>query len=150
MKKLNDGENMMSGEKVGEELVKLLEAKNNLLSRYLRVSGDYEKELAAEKYERIELFTLTRDRILQKIDLIDQQINFLAENNGGQEIPSLLKEAARSLVSDKEGMTNQILQQDMRLITLVEDLKSKVIREINASNQDRQSIRSYKLKQAGD
>ena len=98
-------------------------------------------EFADGNFDSLEHFYDSREKILETIRFIDTQLD-QADSAlvPSDEQKSLMKES----MSIKEEYVNRILNQDLQILSFIEQAKSNIIRELQEIRRVKKAVGSYK------
>ena len=128
-----------------QTIIELLNEKNFCLEKFIRVN---EKELTHFRegnFDGLEDFYAQREGLLEIIKRIDFLID---EKNQGPIDVSQINDEFKKLVLEaqrcKNDLVSQILQQDLEILSALENAKSDIIRELSSVRSNKKAISSYK------
>ena len=128
-----------------QTIIELLNEKNFCLEKFIRVN---EKELTHFRegnFDGLEDFYAQREGLLEIIKRIDFLID---EKNQDPIDVSQINDEFKKLVLEaqrcKNDLVSQILQQDLEILSALENAKSDIIRELSSVRSNKKAISSYK------
>ena len=127
------------------EIVELLEDKNHCLERFYRLNETELLNFVEGKFEGLERFYTARESLLEMVQKIDFQIeksNDLAFVE--DPITDLEKKQVIESITYKNDLVNQILAQDLQILSVIEQTKSNIIKELATLGSAKKAIKSYK------
>lgn len=136
------------------DVLSLLRSKNRCLEKFLQASSEF-LTLARSSGTLPELpsFEARRDAILKAIDLYDRKVNEAVAGLPRGPRPKELVAAVEISLKEKDTLVHRILAVDEQILQLVEEEKTKVLKEM-ASNQKRaaltQKFKSSWIPEAGE
>jgi hypothetical protein len=127
-------------------IVMLLNEKNHYLEKFYALNETELKAFIQGRFETLESFYLTREKILEVIRYIDDQINelrLMSETTMATLEPSL-KQAMRAALGIKDQYVSKIMEQDLSVISCIESAKSEIIRELQGIRKNKKAVAGYK------
>ena len=126
----------------------LLNQKNHYLEKFYALN---EKELAnflSGNFDNIETFYETREKILDVIKYIDDEIEKTQTDTVGTNPQSLmaLKRGIAESFKIKNLYVEKIVQQDVEILSCIESAKNSIIRELQQLNKGKKAVTGYKSK----
>lgn len=128
-----------------KRLLSLLEERNHYLEKFYSLNEKQLIELETSNYENIEKFYQNREGILEVITYIDKEI----EKFNGEEpfaLSTIEKSKIRESLSVKKEFIKRILDQDFKILALIENAKNEIIKELSEVKSGRKAISGYKSK----
>lgn len=126
-------------------IVELLEEKNLCLEKFYKLNEEELKNFEADAFDNLESFYASREGLLQIIKKIDEII----EKSNGSEIRTekTVEADRRAIIAElsyKNDLVNKILEQDLRILSVIEVAKSKIIRELRQVQSAHKVLGRYK------
>lgn len=125
-------------------IIKLLEEKNAHLEMFLSVSEKERKAFKARNFENLEFLYQIREDILDNVRTLDAKI----EGYSLETDKSLLTEADRSKIvaclAKREQLTHQILEQDLVILSCVDNEKSNMLKKMSSLRDGRRLVKAYR------
>ena len=128
-----------------ERIIELLERKNQYLEKFYVISEAELLNFQSGDFMNLESFYECRDKILniirhidEELDKVNQQFSDQSQVSGGQKV------RARRELSLKEGWVNRILELDLQIISCIEAAKSSIIKELQTVRKGRKAVSGYK------
>jgi hypothetical protein len=127
-------------------LIQLLKEKNHFLEKFYSVNESQITRLEAGLFDDIEKFYNRREDLLKIIKYIDAEIqkaHGLYKDTMGtfsDEEKSEIRQALRA----KEAYVQRILEQDLIVLGMIDEAKSKIIRELKDVSKARKALGGYK------
>lgn len=126
-------------------IVQLLNEKNEHLERFLNLNAEEIVNMHDGNFENLDTFYSSRDCILNMVSKVDKRIE---DVNRGLLTPDDLsadekKQVLRAL-DRKNDLVQQILAQDLQILSLIESEKSEIIRELKKTSTIKKVFSSYK------
>lgn len=128
-----------------EAIIHLLTEKNQNLEKFFRLNEAELENLSMGEFSHVELFYANREGILAIINKIDEMIE-RSSSVASPEVqidPVAKKEIMRAL-HYKNDLVNRILEQDLKILSVIEVAKSNIIKELSQVRATRKALGSYK------
>lgn len=126
-------------------VVELLTDKNTCLEKFFKLNEAELESLSAGNFEGLETFYQSRDGILEIIRKIDEMIERSHDEVGGvREDDLALRDGIIEALDYKQNLVTKILEQDLEILSLVENKKSNIIKELNQIKSTKKIMSSYK------
>jgi hypothetical protein len=127
-------------------LVQLMTEKNHFLEKFYTLNEQQILKLEDGHYEEIETFYNKREDLINIIKYIDSEINkaHLQHKDINGVFAETDKRALRECMRVKEMFVTKILDQDMQVLALIDDAKTKIIRELQDVRLAKKAMSSYK------
>ncbi|OFZ17858.1 MAG: hypothetical protein A2Z20_05770 [Bdellovibrionales bacterium RBG_16_40_8] len=127
------------------EITDLLQEKNYCLEKFYRLNECGLENLSEGNYDYLNSFYASRDGLLDIIKKIDEMIERSNEIPlDVQEIDAEVKKIILSALDYKTDLVNRILEQDLKIISVIEAAKSNIIKELSQVKVTRKALGSYK------
>lgn len=127
-------------------IVLLLNEKNHYLEKFYSLNETELKNFVYGRFETLETFYQTREKILEIIRYVDSQINALrieADENDDQLEPEI-KKLMRQALMIKDQYVGKIIEQDLSILSCIESAKSEIIRELQDLRRSKKAVAGYK------
>lgn len=127
------------------DILNLLKEKNQCLEKFYRLNEAELENFEAGVYEHLERFYSNREGLLQiikKIDEVIERANAAAEKE--QNVNDNMRRAMASELQYKNELVNRILDQDLRILSVIEVAKTKIIRELKQVRSATKVLGKYK------
>lgn len=126
--------------------IQLLNEKNHFLEKFYSLNEIQLGQLIEGRFENIENFYNQREDLLKIIKYIDAQIGRYQSDEVAMKIKVTEsdQENVRRALKVKEVFVNRIIEQDIQIISLIDKLKSDVIRELKNVRETKRAITGYK------
>lgn len=125
-------------------IIKLLEEKNAHLEMFLSVSEKERKAFKARNFENLEFLYQVREDILDNVRTLDAKI----EGYSLETDKSLLTEEDRGKIvaclAKREQLTHQILEQDLVILSCVDNEKSNMLKKMSNLRDGRRLVKAYR------
>ncbi len=126
-----------------QEVINLLNQKNQHLERFYRRNEDEILNFTDGNFENLERFYHSREVILDMIGCLDQMIEEAQGRVDAQLTADEKRQAIRAL-DKKNDLVTQILSQDLQILSLIESAKSNIIKELSQVKVAKKAVGSYK------
>lgn len=128
-------------------LVQFLNEKNHFLEKFYSVNEEQITLLENFQFDKIDQFYNQREDLLKIINYIDAEIyrahlQFKEMNMGFTEIE---KSQIRESMKIKEIYVKKILEQDLIVLSLIDEAKSQIIKELQEVKKARKAMAGYKM-----
>jgi hypothetical protein len=125
-----------------DRVIALLREKNSYLEKFYRVNEHELINLGEGCFDSVEEFYQARDKILDLIHVID---GLIEEENARMlgAVTALQKAEVESLLASKDELVQNILAQDLQVLTYIEKEKSNIIRDLRSTRQARRAVGAY-------
>lgn len=128
-------------------LVQLMTEKNHFLEKFYTLNEQQIQRLETGFYDEIESFYNKREDLINIIKYIDSEINkahSLHKDINGV-FTEMDKYALRDCLRAKEMFVKRILDQDMQVLALIDEAKTKIIRELQDVRLAKKAMAGYKI-----
>ncbi len=126
-------------------LISLLSQKNHYLEKFYSINEAELARFAVGDFDHVEIFYQNRERILEIVRYLDQEFETL--NKGLPESASLTVDERRDItqaLKEKDQFVEQILNQDLEILSYIEKAKSDIIRELQSLGHSKKAVSSYR------
>ncbi len=126
-------------------IISLLNQKNHYLEKFYSLNETELLNFAAGDFGRLEDFYQTREKILEMIKYLDQEL----DRTQGESLPPATNDHKRDIreaLAIKEEYVNRILSQDLEILSCIESAKSNIIRELQDIRRTKRAVNGYKSK----
>ena len=127
-----------------KKVLELLNEKNFYLERFLEESKKERGRFKARRFENLDSLYQKREQILAYIHSIDSRIGEICENNGEELLAQPNKKDVQELLSKIKTNVRSIMEEDIEIISYIENEKTKIIREISQTREGRRALNGYK------
>ncbi len=121
-----------------------LEEKNMYLEKFLGLNRDWLDKLSRGDYAELESFRENRENILNIMKHLDALVETHSRKEANGNIEDGVKKYINSLLNRKDALVKAILSQDLEIMELIENAKSRIIIELKNVQKGRKTIGSYK------
>ena len=126
-------------------IISLLQEKNHYLEKFYALNETEIVNFSLGKFENLENFYNTRERILEILKYIDGQIDLL--NTETEDLNQFSPENRRQVkeaMNIKDEYVGRIIEQDLEVLAFIEAAKSNIIRELQDVRRVRKAVGGYK------
>lgn len=125
-------------------IIQLLEQKNDLLRLFLEISECERKSFKARNFDNLEELYESREDLLANIQSIDKRIDLYSESESKASLMGEEKSKITGLLAQKQNLVNKILEQDLVILSCVENEKSSIIKKITSVQSGRRLVKAYR------
>jgi hypothetical protein len=125
-------------------IIELVNQKNHFLEKFYSLNENELINFAQGEFDNLESFYSSREKILEMIKYIDDQLNKTQINT--TETTSEDKLELKSALAIKDEYVSRILEQDLEILAHIESAKSEIIRELQDLKRNRKIVGSFKSK----
>lgn len=136
---------MLNQENNMDLIISLLEEKNHHLQMFLEVSINERKSFKARNFENLEELYSMRESLLEGIRSLDRRIHQYSANIETDSLSEEMKLKIKTLMSSKQNLVNQILSQDLVMLSCVENEKSNMIKKMTSVRDGRRLLKAYRF-----
>lgn len=135
---------MLKEENNMEMIIQLLEQKNDLLQAFLEISESERKSFKARNFDNLEDLYASREDLLASIQSVDRRIDLYSGEQNTSLVTPADKSQIKKLLDKKQILVNEILQQDLVILSCVENEKSSLIKKITSVSSGRRLMKAYR------
>lgn len=128
-----------------ELIISLIEEKNHHLQMFLEVSINERKSFKARNFENLEELYLMRETLLEGIRSLDRRIHQYSTDIEAAQISEESKLKLKTLMATKQNLVNEILSQDLVMLSCVENEKSSMIKKMTSVRDGRRLLKAYRF-----
>ena len=132
------------------KIIELLKEKNFYLEKFLDESRSERLSFKARHFENLENLYKMREQILANIQSIDQRINKLCAKDSAEADKPENKKIISTLLAQIKANVRFILEEDLTIISCIENEKTKIIKEISSSREGQRALKAYKSKSSAE
>ncbi len=125
-------------------LIQLLEQKNHYLEKYLTLNETQLSLLKQGEIDSLDEFYTQRDEMLNVISYIDTQVSECTKQNFDYQTND--RDNVKNLLHIKNQYIYQILDQDVQILSLIDQAKSLIIKELQDIKKGKIAIKGYHSK----
>lgn len=130
-----------------DRVVELLTEKNQCLERFSRLNESEIIRFSEGNFDSLEQFYQSRETILTMIQKIEKLV---IENQQLEEFPRIIpaehKKSLLKVLARKNDLVTEILSQDLQILSLIEQAKSNIIKELSQVKTARKAMKGYDSK----
>lgn len=127
-------------------IVQLMTEKNHFLEKFYTLNEQQIIKLESGHFDEIETFYNKREDMINILKYIDSEINkaHLQHKDINGVFADTDKRALRECMRVKEMFVGKILDQDMQVLALIDEAKTKIIRELQDVRLAKKAMAGYK------
>jgi hypothetical protein len=125
-------------------IIQLLEQKNDLLRLFLEISENERRSFKARNFENLELLYISREELLDNIQSLDQRLERYSALEEPRSLSGEEKNKIQKMLAQKQLLVNEILAQDLVILSCVESEKSGMIKKISSVRSGRRLMKAYR------
>lgn len=125
------------------QVLSLLEEKNKNLAKFYQMNEIEMTRIAEGNFDELESFYRNREGILDLIRTIDTLTEVASKETMVKDIDDNQRIQVMDLLDQKNELVTQILEQDLRILSLIEQAKSNIIKELGQVRLARKAISGY-------
>ncbi len=126
-------------------IIQLLDQKNHYLEKFYALGEETLSQLSEGQFNDVEGFYQNREKILEMIRYIDFEVNE-AQNAITEEVDTESRQEVKARLKVKEVYVSQILDQDLSIMSFIEQVKTEIIRELQQVKQAKRAVGGYKTR----
>lgn len=126
------------------KVLELLKEKNFYLERFLEESRKERVRFKARHFENLDSLYNKREQILMNIQSIDKRIGAICDDKGSEKLNAPKKDEVSQMLKKIKQNVRYIMEEDLQIISFIEDEKSKIIKEITKTKEGRKVLNGYK------
>lgn len=129
--------------------IQLLNEKNHFLEKFYSLNEKQLVQLSASQFDNVEYFYNQREDILNIIKYIDAELVRVHNDEVAMNVmvSSHDQVTVKECLRVKDIFVNRIVEQDIQIISLIERLKSNIIKELKTVRGARRAMAGYKSHQ---
>lgn len=128
-----------------DTIINLLKDKNYHLGKFLELNESELLNFTEGNFENLEVFYQSRGTILDLVGCIDRLIEAAANTQeAGAVVSDQNKKEMVLAMNAKNDMVQRILAQDLQILSVIEQAKSQIIRELRTVQAGKKAIGHYK------
>lgn len=126
-----------------DEIIHLLSERNRYLSQFSVINKMQIGRLKNGNFEQLSEFYMTREHILAVIEKIELLLNQKLEASEG-DISDENRSSVEALLEAKDNIIKDILDQDLEILSTIEQEKTSIISELKTLGKGKKTISAYK------
>lgn len=128
-----------------DTIINLLKDKNYHLQKFHQLNESELINFAENSFDNLEVFYQSRETILDLIRCIDRLIEAASQAHGtDMNITDQQKKEVLSAMSAKNDLVTRILAQDLQILSVIEQAKSDIIKELRQVQGANKAVGAYK------
>lgn len=127
-----------------DAIINLLKDKNYHLQKFLQLNETGLLNFTEGNFENLETFYQSRETILDLIRCIDRLVEASASETSHGEVPANYKKEVLEYINTKNDLVTRILAQDLQILSVIEQAKSDIIKELRQVQSAKKAVGSYK------
>lgn len=125
-----------------EELIELFKEKNHFLKKFYLLNLKELENFSQNKFENLDFFYGQREKLIDIIGYIKAKIDKLADH---KELQTHSKNVTiRAIEENNSTITRDILDQDSEILSIVENAKNNIIKELQKIKVGKKIVSKYK------
>jgi effector-binding domain-containing protein len=125
-----------------EELIELFKEKNHFLKKFYLLNSKELENFNGGKFENLEYFYEQREKLIEIIDYIKTKIEKISDHEELKD--SLQNKEVRAIEANNNSIAKDILSQDAEILTLIENAKNTIIKELQKIKKGKTIVSKYK------
>src|SRR5262245_47737526 len=127
-----------------DAIIDLLDKKNHLLKKFFTLNKAEILRLQDGDFAHLDDFYKIRENTLDMVGHVDVMVEEILNELGPEPVfTNEQRESVRVALAFKDELVSQILDQDLRILELIENAKSEIIKELSQTQQSRKIISAY-------
>lgn len=122
-------------------IVQLLEQKNHFLEKLLSLNELQASLLRSGETDTLDEFYERREKIMDTIQYIDNQLAVCYQQD--QNLPEEQTTQVRKLLFIKDEYVKRILEQEVMILSLIDEIKTQLLREWTETKEQRKALQGY-------
>jgi len=128
-----------------DTIINLLKDKNYHLEKFLQLNEGELLNFTEGNFDNLEVFYQSRETILDLVRCIDRLIEAAANTHGDSPVVSdLNKKEMVMAMNTKNDLVQRILAQDLQILSVIEQAKSNIIKELRSVQAGKKAVGAYK------
>jgi hypothetical protein len=127
-----------------EQVISLLNQKNQHLEKFFDLNESEMDNFRRAQFTNIETFYQSRETILDVIRIIDENIEKLNQQEPTSGPTQEQRGEVQDLLAITEDLVKEILNQDLQILSFVEQAKTEIIRELQGVRRNRKAVSAYR------
>jgi hypothetical protein len=127
-----------------KDVLDLLHEKNMHLEKFYRLNEAQLEKIAMREYETIDLFYANREGLLAVIKKLDEMVEGAsAECTDATLIDDDMRAELVSILDYKNNLVARVLEQDLKILSAIEEEKNKIIKELTQVRAARKVVGTH-------
>ncbi len=128
-----------------ETIINLLKDKNYHLQKFHELNDSELMNFADGNFDNLEIFYQSRETILDLVRCIDRLIDAATHVQGAEvEVSDAEKKEMITIMNEKNDLVTKILAQDLQVLSMIEQAKSNIIKELRQVQAAKKAVGAYK------
>jgi hypothetical protein len=128
-----------------ETIINLLKDKNYHLQKFYQLNEDELVRFGQDNFDNLEIFYQSRETILDLVRCIDRLVETAASvHTEPTHISSQYKREMMQAMGAKNELVSLILAQDLQILSVIEQAKSNIIKELRQVSTAKKAVGAYK------
>lgn len=128
-----------------ETIINLLKDKNYHLQKFHELNETELLNFAEGNFDNLEIFYQSRETILDLVRCIDRLIDAATNVQGAEvQITDAEKKEMITCMNSKNDLVTKILAQDLQVLSMIEQAKSNIIKELRQVQAGKKAVGAYK------
>ncbi len=127
-----------------DTVVGLLKDKNYHLEKFLQLNENELANFIQGNFDGLEIFYQARETILDLVRCIDRLVDTASQGAENKEVSNHDKTEIMKCMQEKSELVTRILEQDLQILSLIEQAKSDIIRDLSQTQLSRKAVGAYK------
>ena len=128
-----------------DTIINLLKDKNFHLQKFHQLNEDELVRFGQDNFDNLEIFYQSRETILDLVRCIDRLVETAAAVHAEpKQISSQHKREMMQAMNAKNELVSLILAQDLEILSVIEQAKSNIIKELRQVSTAKKAVGAYK------
>lgn len=129
-----------------DEIINLLNEKNSCLEKFYNLNEKEMQNFINGNFDNLESFYECREGILNMIRRVDEMIDIasLSFEESNDQPEATVTEKVAVAMQTKNKMIERILEQDLEILSTIDQAKSEIIRELAQTRMAKKAVTSYR------
>lgn len=123
-------------------IISLYQQKTHYLEKFCTVNEEALLHFQQGVFDHLESFYQVREDILKVLQYIDTQIDGAQQEISNPSVQD--REQIRAALQQKDVFVDKIIEQDLRVLSYIDQAKSEIIRELQGLKKSKTAISRYK------
>lgn len=131
-----------------DSIINLLKDKNYHLQKFHQLNENELANFTEGNFDNLEIFYQSRETILDLVRCIDRLIEAASEAQGEIQPTDAHKAEMVRIMNQKNDLVTRILAQDLQILSVIEQAKSEIIKELRGVQSAKKVVGAYKSGEA--
>jgi hypothetical protein len=127
-----------------DTIISLLRDKNYHLQKFHQLNETELMNFIEGNFDNLEVFYQSRETILDLVRCIDRLIEAAANAEDEKKVSDKNKQDMIKAMAQKDDLVTRILAQDLQILSLIEQAKSDIIKELRSVQTAKKAVGAYK------